>query len=155
MSDEQFQKMLNVEHGGMNELLADVYVITGDGKYLDLAERFCHRLVLDPLSQHRDTLTGLHSNTQIPKFIGFNRLYALTGKSEYLSASAFFWQTVVTTRSFATGGNADTEHFFDPAKFQHTPRFGQNDGNLLLLQHAETHAYALWAGSIGSLRGLL
>jgi DUF1680 family protein len=37
MTDAQFEAMLNTEHGGMNEVLADVYAITGDGKYLTLA----------------------------------------------------------------------------------------------------------------------
>lgn len=118
MTDEQFERMLRIEHGGMNEVLADVYVLTGDAKYLKLAQRFCHREVLDPLSQTRDTLDGLHSNTQIPKFIGFNRLYVLTGQEQYLAASKFFWQTVVQNRSFATGGNADREHFFPVAQFR-------------------------------------
>src|SRR5262249_45095905 len=83
MTDEKFQGMLRTEHGGMNEVLADVYALTSEAKYLQLAERFCHTVVLEPLSESRDTLNGLHSNTQIPKFIGFARLYALTGKAEY------------------------------------------------------------------------
>jgi hypothetical protein len=116
--DAQFQHMLNTEHGGMNEVLADVYVLTGDPKYLHLAERFCHHAVLDPLAQHRDTLDNLHSNTQIPKFVGFNRLHALTGHADYLAASQFFWQTVTQNRSFATGGNGDREHFFPAKDFQ-------------------------------------
>jgi DUF1680 family protein len=117
LSDEQFQRMLNIEHGGMTEVLADVYVLTRKQKYLTLAQRFCHRALLDPLAQSRDTLDGLHSNTQIPKVIGFNRLYELTGQADYRAASAFFWRTVVENRTFATGGNGDAEHFFPPADF--------------------------------------
>ena len=117
MTEAQFERMLRIEHGGMNEVLADVSVLTGETKYLTLAERFCHRAVLDPLAQSRDTLDGLHSNTQIPKFVGFSRLYGLTGRPDYLAAAQFFWQTVVTNRSFATGGNADGEHFFPPTDF--------------------------------------
>jgi hypothetical protein len=117
LTDQQFQRMLNTEHGGMNEVLADVYVLTGDEKYLRLAERFCHHAVLDPMAQTRDTLDNLHSNTQIPKFVGFNRLYQLTGQADYQTASRFFWQTVTGHRSFTTGGNGDQEHFFPPAQF--------------------------------------
>jgi DUF1680 family protein len=73
--------------------------------------------VLDPLAQGRDTLDNLHSNTQIPKFVGFNRLYALTGEADYQAASKFFWQTITEHRSFTTGGNGDQEHFFPPAQF--------------------------------------
>jgi DUF1680 family protein len=117
VSDSQFQRMLDREHGGMSEVLADVSVLTGDRKYLALAERFTHRAVLDPLAAGRDTLDGLHSNTQIPKAIGAARLHELTAKPEYRNASTFFWQTVVERRSFATGGNGDVEHFFPPEKF--------------------------------------
>lgn len=119
MTDEQFQRMLGVEHGGMNEVLADVYTLTHDEKHLALAERFCHQAVLTPLSEGRDTLNGLHSNTQIPKFVGFERLYQLTGKPQYHSAAEFFWETVTGTRSFATGGNGDNEHFFPITDFAH------------------------------------
>jgi len=117
ITDEQFQRMLDTEHGGMNEALADVYALTGEAKYLALAERFCHRRLLTPLAESRDTLDKLHSNTQIPKVIGFNRLYELTGREDYGAASRFFWRTVVEHRTFATGGNGDGEHFFPPAEF--------------------------------------
>jgi len=117
MTDEQFQRMLGVEHGGMNEVLADVYTLTHDRKHLALAERFCHEAVLTPLSEGRDTLNGLHSNTQIPKIVGFERLYQLTGKAQYHAAAEFFWKTVTGTRSFATGGNGDNERFFPITEF--------------------------------------
>lgn len=117
LSDTQFQKMLETEHGGMNEVLADVYTLTGESRFLTLAQRFCHRALLDPLTQQHDKLDGLHSNTQIPKVIGFSRLYELTGQADYHKAASFFWDTVVTRRTFATGGNGDREHFFPPADF--------------------------------------
>jgi DUF1680 family protein len=117
LSDEQFQSMLKTEHGGMNEVLADVYALTGASWFLSLAERFSHRALLDPLSREQDTLDHLHSNTQIPKVIGFNRLYELTGRANYRTAAKFFWGTVVDKRSFVTGGNGDGEHFFPPTEF--------------------------------------
>jgi DUF1680 family protein len=117
VSDERFQAMLEREHGGMSEVFADLYGMTGETRYLDLAEKFCHRALLEPLSAGRDTLDGLHSNTQIPKVIGFSRLHELTRHGVYRDAAEFFWRTVVSRRSFATGGNGDAEHFFDPAQF--------------------------------------
>jgi len=117
MTDEQFEKMLGVEHGGMNEVVADVYALTKDERHLALAERFCHKAILTPLSEGRDTLNGLHSNTQIPKIVGFERLYQLTGKPQYRAAAEFFWETVTSARSFATGGNGDGEHFFPVTDF--------------------------------------
>lgn len=122
MNEEQFQHMLGTEHGGMNEVLADVFTLSHDDSHLALAEKFCHQAILTPLSEGRDTLNGLHSNTQIPKVVGFERLYQLTGKPHYHAAAEFFWRTVTGTRSFATGGNGDNEHFFPIDTFaQHLP----------------------------------
>lgn len=60
LSDEQFQRMLACEHGGMNESLAELYARTGDEKYLKLSRRFHHKAVLDPLARREDRLRGLH-----------------------------------------------------------------------------------------------
>jgi uncharacterized protein len=117
MTNKEFERMLHIEHGGMNEVLADIYTITHDERHLALAEKFCHRAVLVPLSERRDTLNGLHSNTQIPKFVGFERLYQLTGKQQYHDAAEFFWETITTTRTFVTGGNGEGEHFFPIDEF--------------------------------------
>lgn len=117
LTDEQFQRMLDCEHGGMNEAFAEVYAITGDQKALALAERFYHHRILDPLAAREDKLNGIHGNTQIPKLIGLARLYQLTGKEQYHTASSFFWDTVVQNRTYVNGGNTDSEHFFPPEEF--------------------------------------
>ncbi len=114
LSDEQWQIMMQDEHGGMAEIMADIYAITGDTKYLDSAKHWTHHQVFDPASQGRDALTGFHANTQIPKFIGYERIYNLTGDANYGKAADFFWHTVVDNRTYAIGGNSDHEHFFDP-----------------------------------------
>ncbi len=48
MNDAQFQRMLDTEHGGMNEVLADVSALTGDSELPgrsrgDSATRRCSR----------------------------------------------------------------------------------------------------------------
>src|SRR4051794_29524206 len=111
LSDEPMQAMLGNEHGGMNEALANLYARTGDDQYLKLAGRFNHMAVLGPAADRRDTLTGLHANTQIPKFIGTARQYELTGKEWFETASRFFWDTVVKECSYVIGGHSDGEMF--------------------------------------------
>ena len=111
LGEDQMQAMLRNEHGGMNEALANLYARTGDDRYLKLAQRFNHMAVLGPASQRRDTLTGLHANTQIPKFIGTAREYDLTGEPWLQTASQFFWNTVVNERSYVIGGHSDGEMF--------------------------------------------
>lgn len=117
LTDGQMQQMLGNEYGGMNEVMADIYAITGDEKYLKTAKRFNHHAVFDPLIRHEDRLTGLHANTQIPKIIGMERIAALIGNAEEHSGAEFFWQTVTQNRCIAFGGNSVSEHFNDPADF--------------------------------------
>jgi uncharacterized protein len=118
VGDAAFQKMLDREHGGMNEVLADLYALTGDARYQRLAVKFSHAALLEPLAGGRDTLDGLHANTQIPKVIGFSRIHDLTHEKTYGDAARFFWETVVSGRSFVTGGHGDAEHFFPKSEFE-------------------------------------
>jgi DUF1680 family protein len=111
LSDAKMEEMLGNEHGGMNESLADAYQISGDEKYLNASKRFSHKAFLDPLSQGNDILDNKHANTQIPKFIGFERIFELGHDQKYDNAGSFFWQTVTTNRSLAFGGNSRREHF--------------------------------------------
>ncbi|WP_029510514.1 glycoside hydrolase family 127 protein [Marinilabilia salmonicolor] len=111
LSDEQIQEILVSEHGGLNEVFADVYDITGEDKYLTLARQYSHRSILEPLLNHEDKLTGLHANTQIPKVVGFMRVGELAGDSAWIDASDFFWNTVVSNRTITIGGNSTHEHF--------------------------------------------
>lgn len=111
LSDQQIQTMLVAEHGGINEVFADVYAITSDKKYLTLAKRFSHRMVLEPLVRLQDSLTGLHANTQIPKVVGFQRIAELSGDEDFARAARFFWETVVHNRTVVIGGNSVQEHF--------------------------------------------
>ena len=111
LNDEQMEKMLGSEHGGMNEVLADAYAITGEQKYLDCARRFSHRMLLVPLENGKDCLDNMHANTQIPKVIGYQRIAELAHDVQYHNASEYFWEIVTRQRSLALGGNSRREHF--------------------------------------------
>lgn len=111
LSDAQVEQTLHTEHGGMNEVLADAYAITGDRKYLDVAKRFSHRRLLIPLSQRQDCLDNMHANTQVPKVVGFERIAELSADEAYHDASIYFWDIVTGERSLAFGGNSRREHF--------------------------------------------
>ena len=111
LTDAQVERTLHTEHGGMNEVLADAYAITGDKKYLDVAKRFSHKRLLLPLSQRQDCLDNMHANTQVPKVVGFERIAELTDDEAYHNASAYFWDIVTGERTLAFGGNSRREHF--------------------------------------------
>ena len=111
LDDAQIQKMLNTEFGGMNEVLVDLYVDTGDKRWLALSYKFEHRAILDPLKHEHDMLGGTHGNTQVPKLIGSLARYAAIGDESDGTAARFFWDRVVNHHSFATGGHGKDEYF--------------------------------------------
>lgn len=114
LNEEQIQKMLGCEHGGLNESFAELYSRTGNRRWLALSETIYHRKVLEPLSRGEDCLPNIHANTQIPKLIGLARLHELTGEARHLKAASFFWETVTRDYSYVIGGNADREYFEGP-----------------------------------------
>ncbi|HPW63484.1 MAG TPA: glycoside hydrolase family 127 protein [Cyclobacteriaceae bacterium] len=124
LNDEQLQKMLACEFGGMNEALINVYAITGNKKYLDVADRFYHKAIMDPLAEQKDQLSGKHSNTQIPKIIGAARRYELTSTGRDKTISEFFWNTVVNKHTYVMGGNSEYEYLTEPGKL--TNHLSQN-----------------------------
>ncbi|MFW6202709.1 MAG: beta-L-arabinofuranosidase domain-containing protein [Marinilabilia sp.] len=111
LNQEQMQSMLDMEHGGMNEIFADAYQMTGEEKYLAAAKSYSHKKLLNPLSKKTDNLDNKHANTQIPKFIGFTRIAELSGNEKYEKAGRFSWETITENRSLAFGGNSRREHF--------------------------------------------
>lgn len=125
-TQEQMQTMMRNEQGGMNEVLADAYAVSGDVKYLDAARRFSHLQILDSLSKGIDPLDNLHANTQVPKAQGFGRIGELSGDQKYLDAGRFFWETVTGNRSLAFGGNSRREHF--PVAEAYIDFTNDNDG---------------------------
>lgn len=112
LSEADMQTMLEDEHGGMNEVFADLYAITGKDKYLTLSRRFNHTAVLDPLTQGKDDLNGLHANTQIPTVLGLYRQFEVTGDPGARRGGEFFWHNVTSERSYVNGGDSDKERFY-------------------------------------------
>jgi uncharacterized protein len=111
LSNSQIQEMLKSEHGGLNEVFVDAAQISGNKKYLQMADKLSHRTILQPLLESKNKLTGLHANTQIPKVIGFKRYADATGNVAWDSAANFFWNTVIDDWTVSIGGNSVREHF--------------------------------------------
>jgi DUF1680 family protein len=109
LSEQQMQRVLLVEYGGMGEVLANLYGVTGKHEYLGLAQRFDKKGFFDPLAAHRDELKGLHVNTHVPQVIAAARLYELTGDKRYWNVADYFWNEVTRERSFCTGGTSNFE----------------------------------------------
>jgi hypothetical protein len=117
LSTEQMQRSLGVEHGGMNEVLANLYAVTRNPDHLRLARAFNHQAIFAPLARGEDTLDDKHANTQIPKIIGAAREYELTEEKAFHDVAQFFWQQVARKRSYVIGGHSDYEYFFPADRF--------------------------------------
>ena len=117
LSFDKCQTMCNSEHGGINEVFADVAVLADEEKYLEMANRFSHRIILDPLLKNRNDLTGKHANTQIPKVIGFKRYADVVQNADWDRAAAYFWDLIVNEWTIAIGGNSVSEHLHNPNDF--------------------------------------
>ena len=115
LTDEQMQQVLGWEHGGMNETLADAYKLFHDKKYLDAAKKYSHRQMIDGMKTFNATfLDGKHANTQVPKYIGFERIWQEDHSvSDYRSAALNFWSDVAENRTVCIGGNSISEHFLN------------------------------------------
>ncbi len=117
LTDEQRQKMLKCEFGGMNDVLANIYSITGNKEYLDLSYKFYDDFVMQPLAQGKeDPLAGKHSNTNIPKIIGSARQYELTSHKSDETIAARGWAILVNDHTYANGGNGNYEYLGAPKK---------------------------------------
>ncbi|KAL2261747.1 hypothetical protein VTK26DRAFT_3454 [Humicola hyalothermophila] len=114
LSYDQMQAMLGTEFGGMNDVLTEIYQLTGDRRWLTAAQRFDHASVFDPLASNRDELSGLHANTQVPKWIGAAREYRATGDARYRDIARNAWNMTVSAHTYAIGGNSQAEHFRPP-----------------------------------------
>ena len=117
LSYEHMQRVLGTEFGGMGEVLSNLYAVTGKEYYLHVAQRFDKKQFFDPLAAHRDELKGLHVNTHIPQVIAAARYYELTGDRRYRDIAEYFWDEVVSERSYCTGGTSNGESWnTDPGK---------------------------------------
>lgn len=114
LTQTQRQNMLDTEFGGMNEVLTNLYQITGNAAHLQAAQHFDHAEIFDPLASNVDNLAGYHANTQIPKALGAIREYHATGTTRYRDIAVNFFDIVINRHTYIIGGNSNGEYFQQP-----------------------------------------
>ncbi|KAH0931435.1 hypothetical protein HID58_008552 [Brassica napus] len=119
-SVERHWQSLNEETGGMNDVLYQIYSITGDSKYLLLAHLFDKPCFLGVLAVQADDISGFHSNTHIPIVVGSQLRYEITGDPLHKEISMFFMDIVNASHSYATGGTSVNEFWQDPKRMATT-----------------------------------
>jgi len=147
IGDDQRQFMLRTEYGGMNEVLANLYGLTGKEQYLHTAHLFEQAAFLDPLAGHRDDLKGLHANTHVPKVISAARMYELTGETRYRDIAQYFLGEVLTERSYAIGNTSVGEFWrSDPGNLKGSLEYHDAECCVAYnLMKLDRHAFA-WTG---------
>jgi len=109
-------RVLGQEYGGMNDALYELYKLTKNPNHLTVAHVFDDTSLFTTLAAGTDSLSGLHANMTIPKFIGALNRYRTVGSSEsaYLNAATGFFNVVLNDHTYITGGNSEDEHFHTP-----------------------------------------
>lgn len=121
-SEETRRTTLGIEYGGMNEILYELYHVTGEDKYAVAAHQFDEDWLFEQIrNDGANVLNNRHANTTIPKIFGALKRYEychgqrIDGKkvdaSDYLKTAEVFWQMVVDHHTYATGANSEWEHF--------------------------------------------
>jgi len=108
---EHMQEILDNEFGGMNDVLYNLAVVTGDDRWAVTGDRFTKIKFFNPLALRKDELCGLHANTHMPEVIGAARRYEISADPRYRYVADFFWETVVESRTYVTGGSGNKEHW--------------------------------------------
>lgn len=116
------EKMLEVnpdaiyggEQGGMLEIWADLYGITNDKKYMQLAERYSDNGLFKGLADGRDALSNEHANASIPLSHGSARMYEVTGDEKWRKYTELFWKNAVTDRGMYCTGSQNAGEFWIP-----------------------------------------
>jgi len=125
-SRQEMDEILDVETGGMLEVWANLFGITGNEKHLDLVRRYDRPRLFDPLLCGEDVLTNRHANTTIPEIHGAARAWEVTGERRWRDVVEAYWRLAVTERGFfCTGGQTCGEVWTPP--FQLATRRGDKN----------------------------
>lgn len=115
LSQETRSKMWSMyiagEYGGMNEVMAKLYEITGKEEFLGCARLFDNDKLFYPLAQGIDALSTIHANQHIPQIVGAMEMFKATGEERYYTISENFWRFVTASHIYANGGTGETEMF--------------------------------------------
>lgn len=116
VNPDLFDGFLDLEHGGMNAVYADLYAVTGNKKYLETSMKFNHQKVILNIADNKDVLYGRHANFQVPTFEGTARQYQLSGDEVSGKATRNFLEMAYNNHINCIGGNSCYERFGKPGE---------------------------------------
>ena len=114
---QQWDGILDIETGGMLEVWANLYGVTGEKEHYELMQRYDCRHLFDPLLAGKDVLVNQHANTNIPEALGAARAWEVTGEERWRKIVDAYWRSAVTERGYyCTGGQNNGEVWSPPGQ---------------------------------------
>ncbi|GHJ36754.1 hypothetical protein Sm713_23630 [Streptomyces sp. TS71-3] len=110
--DRMWKIYIAGEYNAMPVVMADLYALTGDEKYLTTAKCFDNTYLFEAAVADQDTLDGEHANQHIPQYQGYLEIFEQTGDERYFTAAKNFWDMVVPHRTYLDGGMAGSGEIF-------------------------------------------
>jgi uncharacterized protein len=108
-----WSKYIAGEFGGMNEVMARLYRITNEYKYLEVAQSFDNIKLFygdaahsGGLAKNVDNFRGLHANQHIPQIIGALEMYRDLETPAYYHVADNFWNKATNDYMYSIGGVA-------------------------------------------------
>lgn len=105
------------EYGGMNEVMARLFRITRDERFLKCARLFDNTdfffgnaQLADGLARNVDTLRGKHANQHIPQITGALETYRVTNDARYWRVAENFWEICTHCYMYSIGGVAGAKN---------------------------------------------
>jgi DUF1680 family protein len=125
-SRQQMDGILDVETGGMLEVWANLYGITGREEHLELMRRYDRPRLFERLLAGEDPLTNQHANTTVPEIHGAARAWEVTGERRWRDIVEAYWHSAVTERGYyCTGGQTNGEFWTPPG--EQSARLGEKN----------------------------
>jgi DUF1680 family protein len=112
-----WQRVLLTEWGGMNDVLFNLYSVTGDPAHLAAGRRFNAFVFTAPLAMGTDDIADQpfpHANFHLPEAVGNARAYALTSNETDRDIASTFFNALTANHSYATGGSSSGECWQQP-----------------------------------------
>src|SRR5262249_40514111 len=110
---QMWNRYIAGEYGGMNEVMARMYRLTGDKQFLDGAKLFDNAAFFygdlnksGRLLNNVDTIRGRHANQHIPQITGALETYRDSNEIGYFHIADNFWDKVTDDYMYSIGGVA-------------------------------------------------
>lgn len=111
---------LEIEFGGMNEVMYRLYRLTKDPDHLRFGDMFIKPWFIDGLALGKNMLPRLHANTHLAQVVGFAESYETRKDGKSRQAVSNFYDIVMKHYSFATGGSSWGERWQAPDELAKT-----------------------------------